>query len=148
MSKRLFYIVLLFFAFILTGCVPLRPAQGSLAYLRRDMGFEIQREDITELTEIFFNFGGLSNDGILYYQMKTELDLSDGAWNLQPLSEEAVEYLSYLSLQINVTIPQNYYWKLVDRTPEDEGPLTRFIDTSLLIYDTDTGILHWICFKI
>jgi len=147
MKRKNYCIILLSLAVLLTGCVPLRPAHGSLTHLRRDTGFEIKREDITELTEIYYNFGGLSNDGILYFQMKTELDLPDESWDLQPLSESAVDFLDFLTLQINVTIPQNYYWKLVDRTPEDEGPLTHYTDTSLLIYDTDTGILHWIYSK-
>ena len=141
------YIILVAVIFLLEGCVSFRPKPGSIRHLQSDIGFQINEEDITEWTEVYNSYGGLQNDGELYHIIKIDLEISDQTWNAQPFSAEAIAFLEMTDSEIDSLTIRNYYWRFINRTPENS--LSPFItDASLLIYDIDAKTLHWICFEI
>lgn len=137
-------IIFVFFVFVvilyLCGCFPFHIGPGSIKQLQSDLGFEIKEKDITEQNELFNSYGSFG-DGLLYHQISIELDLSEQSWNQQPLSTDVADFLESKSSRIFFQTPQNFYWKFINRT----SPSTPYIaNASLLIYDVDTKILHWI----
>ncbi len=145
MNYKRFFIILTAVMLILGGCASFHPKAGSLKHLQNDIGFEINEKDIIERTEVYNFYGGLQNDGELYQIIKIVLDLSDKAWNEQPLSEEAASFLELSDSEINISNIPHYCWKFINRTPANSSMIS---DGSLLIYDMEEGILHWICSDI
>lgn len=134
--KKIFSVFFIFvIALCLCGCSSLRTKQ-----LQSDLGFEIKEADITEQKELYNDYGYFG-DGLLYHQMAIDIDFSEQSWNQQPLSTEATDFLESQSSLIVFQIPQNFYWKFINRT---SSSISYIANASLLIYDVDTKILHWI----
>lgn len=117
----------------------------SLEGLQRMLEIEIKESDIMDQQELYNDYGSWLGDGLLYRQLKIHLDTSGDVWLAQPLSTEAEAFLEQISSEVDVALPQSFSWKFILRSPAEHS--SRFIENaSLFIYDTETGILHWISF--